>query len=318
MSFYLLTLKVNREVILILKPVLDTMKKIPIRQLTPFQHELPSAEQFKIRRVEDIMGVNDLVHDLHRHDFFFILALKKGGGKHEIDFTSYKVQDNTVFFLRPGQVHQLELNAGSIGYLVEFNSEFYHPKDKLSNQRLRKAGGKNYCAFEINRFNRLEAILASMFQEFTAREEGFKDIIKSSLDIFFIEFIRQSPNPQAGAIIANPYSQERFEEFMELLDRHIATHKQVSQYTDMMNLSPYQLNEITKSSVGKTASELINEHIILETKRYLLATPNQVKEIADQLGYEDNSYFIRFFKNTPGIRLKHSFIILNKSCTTPS
>ena len=86
----------------------------------------------------------------------------------------------------------------------------------------------------------------------------------------------------------------------------------------MMNLSPYQLNEITKSSVGKTASELINEHIILETKRYLLATPNQVKEIADQLGYEDNSYFIRFFKNTPGIRLKHSVIILNKSCTTPS
>ena len=40
---------------------------------------------------------------------------------------------------------------------------------------------------------------------------------------------------------------------------------------------------------------MINEHIILEAKRYLLATPNQVKEIADQLGFEDPSYFIRFF-----------------------
>lgn len=67
-----------------------------------------------------------------------------------------------------------------------------------------------------------------------------------------------------------------------------------------MNLSPYQLNEITKATIGKTASELINEHIILEAKRYLLATPNQIKDIADHLGYEDVSYFIRFFKKHTG------------------
>ena len=67
-----------------------------------------------------------------------------------------------------------------------------------------------------------------------------------------------------------------------------------------MNLSSYQLNEITKSTIGKTASALLTERIILEAKRYLLATPNQVKDIADMLGYEDVSYFIRFFKKHTG------------------
>lgn len=276
------------------------MKKIPIRQLTTVQQELSSTGRFKIRRIEDIVGENDLVQDLHRHDFFFILALRKGEGSHEIDFTPYKVLDNAVFFLRPGQVHQLALKAGCTGFLVEFNNEFYHPKDKSSNQRLRKAGNKNYCEFEQSRFNKLQAILTSMFHEYTTREEGYLDIIKASLDIFFIEFVRQSPHPKSGVINANSYIQERFEEFLELLDNHIATHKQVSQYTDLMNLSPYQLNEITKSFIGKTASELINEHIILEAKRYLLATPNQIKDIADHLGYEDTSYFIRFFKKHTG------------------
>jgi AraC family transcriptional regulator, transcriptional activator of pobA len=52
--------------------------------------------------------------------------------------------------------------------------------------------------------------------------------------------------------------------------------------------------------VGKTVSALINEQIILEAKRYLLATHNQVKDIADHLGYEDVSYFIRFFKRHTG------------------
>jgi AraC-like DNA-binding protein len=139
-----------------------------------------------------------------------------------------------------------------------------------------------------------------MFREFNAKEEGYQEMILSSLDIFFIEFVRQSPNPNAVVTTAASYTQERFEEFMELLDKYIATQKQVSQYTDRMSLSAYQLNEITKSSIGKTASDLINEHIILEAKRYLLATPNQVKDIADLLGYEDPSYFIRFFKKHTG------------------
>ena len=183
---------------------------------------------------------------------------------------------------------------------MEFNSEFYHPKEKASRLRLRKVSTKNYCKLEVNRFNKLQVLLNSMLEEFNAREEGFEYIIKSSLDIFFIEFMRESSNPKESTLPANSYSQERFEEFLELLEKHIATNKQVANYTDMMNLSPYQLNEITKSSIGKTASEMINEHILLETKRYLLATPNQIKDIADQLGFEDPSYFIRFFKKHTG------------------
>lgn len=276
------------------------MKKIPIRQLTSSQQEIPSAERFTIRRVEDIVAENDLAQDLHRHDFFFILALKHGEGNHEIDFTVYKVLDNAVFLLRPGQVHQLTLKAGCTGYLVEFNTGFYHPKDKPSSQRLRKASNKNYCKLEIKRFEKLHEILTCIFHEYTVREEGFQDIIKANLDIFFIELIRQSPNPKRPSTNINPYSQDRLEEFLELLDIHITNCKQVSQYTDLMNLSAYQLNEITKATVGKTASEVINEHIILEAKRNLLATPNQIKDIADQLGYEDTSYFIRFFKKQTG------------------
>jgi AraC-like DNA-binding protein len=68
----------------------------------------------------------------------------------------------------------------------------------------------------------------------------------------------------------------------------------------LLNLSSYQLNAIAKAAVGKNVSELINDQIILEARRNLLATSNQVKEIADQLGYEDVSYFIRFFRKQTG------------------
>ena len=273
------------------------MKKIPIRHINSGYGKPASAGRFTIRRVEEITA---LKHDHHRHDFFFVLVLQKGKGVHEIDFTSYDVLDNSVFLLRPGQTHQLELKTGCTGFLMEFNNEFYHPGDKASGQRLRKASNKNFCQLDETRLEKLMTVLDYMFQETIAMEEGWTEIIKANLEIFFIELLRQSSHPKNTTSNINSYAQERLEEFLELLETYIFTHKQVSQYTEMMNLSSYQLNEITKSTIGKTASALLTERIILEAKRYLLATPSQIKDIADLLGYEDVSYFIRFFKKQTG------------------
>jgi mannose-6-phosphate isomerase-like protein (cupin superfamily) len=123
------------------------MKKIPVRHIAETHEEIVSSERFKIRKVQDILDGKDLKQHLHRHDFFFILVLQNGEGNYEIDFTPYNVLNNSVFFLRPGQVHQLELKDGSTGYLMEFNNEFYHPKNKLSTQGLRKGVIKAIVSF---------------------------------------------------------------------------------------------------------------------------------------------------------------------------
>ncbi|MEO6669007.1 MAG: helix-turn-helix transcriptional regulator [Ferruginibacter sp.] len=276
------------------------MKQIPIRKITAQLNEPIVSGRFSIRSVADILDGSDLVHDLHRHDFFFILALQNGAGTHEIDFTNYEIRNNSVYVLRPGQVHRLKLKAGSAGFLAEFDSAFYHPTAKPANQRLTRAANKNFCAFEAENFKKLQDLLSHIFLEFTLKQEGYAEVIKADLDIFFIEFTRQSSNLKEPARPGSTYAQERYEEFMELASTKIATHKKVAQYSTLLNLSIYQLNAITKAIVGKAASEIINEIIVLEAKRYLLATPNQVKDIADQLGYEDISYFIRFFKKHTG------------------
>src|SRR5665648_1258715 len=96
------------------------------------------------------------------------------------------------------------------------------------------------------------------------------------MGIFFIELIRNQQNSKVLSNTNTPYNQERLEEFLELLETHIFSQKQVSQYADILNLSSFQLNAITKATLGKNCSELINEYVILESKRYLLATSNKV------------------------------------------
>ncbi|TRX59457.1 helix-turn-helix domain-containing protein [Fulvivirga sp. M361] len=274
------------------------MEHIPIRNIDATQGKSFFFKSFSIRDVQGLLAEKDMIQELHRHDFFYVLALKKGTGDHEIDFTSYKVCDHSVFFMRPGQVHQLTLKAGSTGYLMQFKTDFYYSYDTLSNQLLRKASNLNLYQSEVNRFEKLLSILTYIFQEYTDKQEGYKEVIKANLGIFLVELIRQNSDNPSNSV--NSYEQERLEEFSELLETHISSHKQVSQYAGMLNLSSYQLNAITKATRGKTCSELINEYIILESKRYLLATTNQVNQIAYHLGYEDVSYFIRFFKKHTG------------------
>ncbi|MEO7989973.1 MAG: helix-turn-helix transcriptional regulator [Chryseolinea sp.] len=276
------------------------MENIPIRNIKANPKKQHFAESFSIRDIRDLLDGKDMVQELHRHDFFYVLSLEKGKGNHEIDFVSYEVRDHSVFFMRPGQVHQLTLKAGCRGYLMEFNADFYYPYDTVSQQMLRKASSKNLCQRDANTFKKLLPILNSIFHEYTNQEENYQEVIKANLGIFFIELVRHRQNLKSPLNKSNTYTHDRLEEFLELLEIHISTHKQVSQYADMLNLSTYQLNAITKSALGKTCSEVIDEYSILESKRYLLATTNQISQIAYHLGYEDVSYFIRFFKKHTG------------------
>ena len=277
------------------------MKTIPLRFINTNPKALNEFENFSIRDLSESVTKNDLIQDTHRHDFYFILALLKGCGDHVIDFLPYKIEDQTIFFMRPGQVHQLMLKAGSEGYLIQFKKDFYLTNENDSRLLLRKASSKNQLQPDDRTFNRLYSILKVIFEESKNKEENYSEVIKANLKILFIELVRyeqKNENVIEGATSSN---QERLDDFMELLDEHISKIKQPAAYAKMLNLTPYQLNTITKTALSRTSSEIINEQIILESKRYLLSTSNQVKEIAYHLGYEDTSYFIRFFKKHTGL-----------------
>jgi AraC-like DNA-binding protein/quercetin dioxygenase-like cupin family protein len=274
------------------------MANIPIRPIRATQKVSDFSKNFTIREIRVELPGKDLIEDLHRHDHFFLLVLEKGKGKHDIDFKPYPISDRSIFLLRPGQVHQLTLKAKSTGYLVKFKPGFHYSTDKTFTQWVRAVSRMNHYQPDAAAFKKLRPLLFTLLQEYTDRQEGYEEVIRSTLGVLLIALNRQ--NHTTGSDNANVYTQERFEKLVGLLEVHVATRKHVSQYAEMLNLSAYQLNAITKSIVGKTCSDLINEQIILESKRHILATSDQISQIAHHLGYDDTSYFIRFFKKHTG------------------
>lgn len=271
------------------------MKNIPIRHLSK-QDEPQLSGSYSIRDICALMAGKDMTQELHRHDFFYILIINRGSGEHEIDFKRYDIKDNSIFLMRPGQVHSLNLKAGSTGYLIEFKTDFLYSHNSASQNHLTKL--IQYSTYELQPegFAKIENILFEALKEFEQKEKGYQEVLKANLSIFLIELLRQRQEKAVTRASSNTYAQEKLAQFLELIETNINSHKQVSQYVDLLHLSSYQLSAITKSLLDKTPSEIINDYIILEAKRQLLATSNQISQIAYNLGYEDASYFTRFFK----------------------
>ena len=275
------------------------MKSIPIRRLDSDQETLPSAN-FVIRLLEEMVDGTLMNQPLHRHDFFFILFVREGMGRHVIDFRSHALKEGSVFVLRPGQVHELHIAGDSAGYLVQFDYSFFPNHNQTYRQLIRNVGQQNHYQLDKPSFFRLDQLLSSILHEFTTQKERHREVITSLLHVCFVELIRYNREDNNLIDRSMDYNLERLYEFMDLLEGNIESHKKVSDYADKMSLSLFQLNRILKTTVGKTGTTLISDQIILESKRYLLATSDQVKDIAFKLGYEDTSYFVRFFRKHTG------------------
>ena len=67
-----------------------------------------------------------------------------------------------------------------------------------------------------------------------------------------------------------------------------------------MNISTKHLNRINQTVLGKATTALIMERVMLEAKRILAHSAVPVSEVAEYLGYADDSYFSRIFKKECG------------------
>jgi AraC family transcriptional regulator, transcriptional activator of pobA len=124
------------------------------------------------------------------------------------------------------------------------------------------------------------------------------ELLVSYLKIFLITAARLKTQQQPEAATAIKDNKEPFilQKLKDAIEENFKTKHSPADYAAMLYITPKALAKITKSHFNKTLSHLINERIIIEAKRELYLTSKTVKEIAYELGYEDEYYFSRFFK----------------------
>lgn len=92
-----------------------------------------------------------------------------------------------------------------------------------------------------------------------------------------------------------------FNTFLEVLSKHYLQERSVSFYAEQLHLTPKYLTTLIRLTTGRTASEWIDEYVILEAKNLLKFSTMNIQEIAYYLNFPNQSFFGRYFKQHTGM-----------------
>jgi len=265
-----------------------------LADFSPFYAKEP---QFLIVAFEQLRRPEPLIWP-HTHSFFEILWIKEGGTRHKIDDHEIDLSSDTIYFISPGQVHQLEQHTAVKGESIMFTEEFFitnftnrEALDKLS--FLRNSYKNPHLSIDADTKAALEPVIQLMHSEF-AREQHSR-LALSSLLFVLLNSLERVYEIQKNTVHTSGQI-ELLDKFNKLLDVNYTSQKPLTFYASELFVTPQYLNIVIKRASGKTAGEAIRDRVMLEAKRLLIHTDYSIGRVADELGFSDFSYFCRRFK----------------------
>jgi len=284
------------------------MNQLPkdIRTYT-FTENSPNYSGFALKRMEDVYrNAQGAPDSPHRHDYYTIIFIERGEGVHFVDFTEYKVEDRTIYFIQPGQMHQLVLASEPEGWVITFTEEFLIANsipEKLINHiyLFNDYGQSPPLPMNEKDLPVYKNLIAQMALFAESLETYTLEAVGALVKLFLIQSnnhcsLHKSNNPQ---LIET--SNHILRTFKQSLNKKYAASHMVSEYADEMAVTSDYLNKTVKNLTGKSAKDHIQSKLITEAKRSLLFSNITNKELAYALGFDESAHFNNFFKKITGL-----------------
>ncbi|MBL6446619.1 helix-turn-helix domain-containing protein [Fulvivirga sp. 29W222] len=239
----------------------------------------------------------------HRHDFYTIVWVQHGNGFHLIDFNTYDIEDNQVFFISPGQIHQVHTPKRPQGWVITFSADFLSASGISQDFILKINLFKSYSDsppiyLDDKTRATLEVIIKSLYVSYKEENAYKEEAVGAWLKLFLIECVSLCEKSQPPEVSATSCV---LIDFRKMVEKNFRKLHKVSEYAGLLFLTPKHLNQVVKNTIGCTAKDYIIDRIISEAKRLLIHTHETVKQIAITLGFKEPLHFNSFFKKKVGL-----------------
>lgn len=243
-----------------------------------------------------------LTPEPHVLAFYDILLVTRGRGTYLEDGVRFPVRPGQVFFTSPGQVRQWKA-TGVDGLCCFFPGEFLEGflADPLFLYRLpffHREGPPAPLGLARPEIRRLTGLLHDM-------EAEIRDLKGDSPTLLGARLYEALVLLERWFRRAHPFPAHAIAEGLGLRFRRLVEHRyrdvhRVGGYARLLAVSPSHLNAQVRRQLGRSPSRLIQERLALEARRLLLYTDETAARIGYALGFEDPSYFTRFFRRRTG------------------
>lgn len=235
----------------------------------------------------------------------YSVVVWKGSGVFSVDDINYSYEGYNILFLSPYQKLKLITKEDENIDVLLFHGDFYcieyHKEEVACNGLLFnniylnpgiELSKENY-EYILELFNHIK-------KEETENHQFSQSIIKTYIQLILAICSKQKSGIENTSAINEKLPNKNAVEFQKLLEINFKKEKELSFYSDKLSITNNTLSKAVKKEYSKTPTQLINERIILESKKLLHLTYRSIKEIASELGFDDEFYFSRYFKKSVG------------------
>lgn len=257
---------------------------------------------FDIVPLESLLHRSDLDHDptlLHRVQFYILLLVTSGTGKHTIDFEEYEYTRGSVLTIRKNQIHHFQ-NGDAKGFLLLFTEEYVLSYlEQTSAKKIPELFNEllfdQHTRLNDPEFTAILTLVDQIRQEFNQdADDHTSGIIRNFLQVL-VGKIHRTRSLSSSQSSDHKYTSS-FMKFQQLVELYCQKERTVQYYADQLNVTTRTLNNITHRVINTSAKSCIDNITILQIKRLLINTTLSIKEIAYRSGFEETTNFFKYFK----------------------
>jgi AraC-like DNA-binding protein len=231
-----------------------------------------------MQKVEKFSPEINKVYFIEAHTLIHILA---GKGSIQVDFKNYFDWQEKAIFLEKGQYIKF-MSDDFLIRRIEFSNEskFYNSEVRVLFKHL----------ISLGYIDLLECEDCNTFLS----ESTLTDNSASIIDVSSKQWYWQNP------FKANKEEYQVIFDTKEIIDKEYVNNLTSNDLVSLINERGYNAQALIKNKVGLSVKKLMSSKKLQESLKEVTFTDKNIQEIAFQLGYKDDAYFNRVFKNSTG------------------
>jgi len=255
-------------------------------------------------RLEQFENLSQFDH-LQRKNYYSIILLSGSNYKLNADLSDYLLKDNQMICLSPYQPFMITSESSCSGWMLNFHSDFfctYRHQNEIETEGILFNNFHDLPHFQISEEALFFSLIDQISNEMDRNSIAQHEVLVAFLKVFLIEAVRQKRAFDKGLVPTFSDGQsEILQNLVDSIENNFSSIHSPNEYANQLCVSSKTLAGIVKKYLNQTTSTLISNRIVIEAKRELYLTSKPVKQIASNLGYDDEFYFSRFFKKKVGV-----------------
>ncbi len=245
-------------------------------------------------------------HEPARTNYFTVYRVESGAGTVAVDDVHCPFGPGAMLFVTPYQYVRFAADGAVRGDVIEFHANFlcvetFHAEVGCSGTLFNDPYGMPVLSPPAEARAEVSDLFARVRRELAERGLAHEEAALAYLKVLLIVASRAKAAGGAACATGAAHRHPVLARLAALIEQNYCAWHAPAHYADALHMTAKTLGRLVREYLGTTPTDLVRRRILTHAKWQLLHTLRPVKEIAREVGFDDELYFSRLFRKATGV-----------------